>query len=78
MIELPKTAQTLFDALHCKGDVDIDTLHKALFPGAKVREKRNQQQRLGPPIVRLNRRLVKHKLAVKPGALKGTYRLVTL
>ena len=37
-----------------------------------------QQQTLGPYIVRLNRRLAKYRLAVKPGALKRTYALVVV
>lgn len=75
---LPAQQRVLHDALKSKGDVPIADLFAALFPGADESERVRQQQMLGPYITRLNRRLSKHRQAVKPGDLKGTYRLVIL
>jgi hypothetical protein len=76
-IELPRKLRLLYEALNGKGDVAIDTLYDLLFEGEnRAEDKRNQQQWLGPVIVRLNRRLPDE--AVKPGALKGTYRLTSI
>lgn len=77
MIELPAQQRTLYDTLAGKGDVPISTIHAALNL-APAEDRRQQQQALGPYIIRLNRRLVKKRQAVKPGALKGTYALVTI
>lgn len=74
---LPAQQQTLYDALAGKGDVPIETLYASLGL-APLSERVRQQQALGPYIVRLNRRLAKQRKAVKPGALKGTYALVTI
>lgn len=72
-IALPRRCQQLYDALSGRGDVPFATLCEAidanLGPTAS-------QQWLGPYVTRLNRRLVKHGLAVKPGVVKGTYRLI--
>lgn len=77
MIDLPAQQKTLFDALEGKGDVAIETLYTALgLPPTP--ERTRQQQSLGPYITRLNRRIARHRKAVKPGALKGTYALVTI
>ena len=56
----------------------IETLHAAIYPDIKDRTRTQQQQVLGPFITRLNRRLVKHRLAVKPGERKGTYTLLSI
>lgn len=76
--QLPTQQRALHDALKAKGDVPIADLYAALFPEAVETERTRQQQMLGPYITRLNRRLAKHRQAVKPGDLKGTYRLVIL
>jgi hypothetical protein len=76
--QLPAQQRTLYEALKGKGDVAIGDLFCALLPGAEEQERTRQQQMLGPYITRLNRRLSKHRQAVKPGDLKGTYRLVIL
>jgi hypothetical protein len=72
-IELPKRCQQLYDALAGEGDVPFAVLCEAidanLGPTAS-------QQWLGPYVTRLNRRLKAHGLTVKPGAIKGTYRLI--
>jgi len=74
---LPASQKTLYEALRGRGDVSIEKLYSALGL-AETTDSVRQQQTLGPYIVRLNRRLAKHRLAVKPGALKRTYALVVV
>ena len=76
MINLPAQQQTLFASLSGKGDVPFADLYRALYPDGQVEGRAAQQQVLGPFVTRLNRRLAKHRMAVKPGDLKGTYRLI--
>ena len=74
---LPASQKTLYEALLGRGDVSIEKLYAALGL-AETTDSVRQQQTLGPYIVRLNRRLAKYRLAVKPGALKRTYTLVVV
>lgn len=56
------------------GDVDIDELHAANYsdePMAYVK-----QQRVGAIVSRINKKLAKDGVSVKPGERKRTYRLV--
>lgn len=71
--DLPKRQQQLYDALAGRGDVAWETLAEAIE--ANLGDC-HPAQWLGPYVTRLNRRLAKKGLAVKPGALKGTLRLV--
>ncbi len=75
MIDLPPRLQSLYDILSDQYDVPIADIHKRLF--GEDAPLRNAQQRLGTPITRLNRRLIKHCKKVVPGRLKGTYRLTS-
>lgn len=74
-IVLPERQQKLYDALAGRGDVPISDLCDAIEANL---ENTPAQQWLGPYITRLNRRLAKRGLRVKPGALKGTYRLIVV
>jgi hypothetical protein len=74
--DLPPQLQRLYDELAGRGDVSIDVLFRAVF-GATESE-RSKQQRLGPYITRLNRRLRASRRKVTPGRLKGTYVLAVL
>lgn len=75
--DLPERQQQIYDALKGRGDVPITELCTAIS-APPLDLTRNHQQWLGPYITRLNRRLAKQKLRVKPGALKGTYRLTVV
>ena len=75
MTNLPPAQQRLFDALKGQGDVKIDVIFAAVYPDWPEAEPRYKQQRLGPVITRLNRRIAKDRMAVKPGDIKSTYRL---
>ena len=74
---LPASQKVLYEALRGRGDVSIEKLYTVLGL-AETTDSVRQQQTLGPYIVRLNRRLAKYRLAVKPGALKRTYALVVV
>lgn len=74
-IQLPQRLQQLYDSLAGQGDVQIDLLCRAVDANL---ENTPGQQWLGPYITRLNRRIKARGLAVKPGALKGTYRLTVV
>lgn len=74
---LPPKLALLYGALPHGQDVMIPALHGVLFPDSP-RDHRDAQQWLGPYLTKLNRRIAKHKLAVKPGRLRGSYRLVSL
>lgn len=71
---LPKREQDLYDLLAGKGDVAIDDLFRDMG-GPEYDESRNRQQWLGPYVTKLNRRLKKLKIKVRPGVARGTYRL---
>jgi hypothetical protein len=75
MMKLPAQQQRLYDALAGNGDVDIDVLFRTLFDREPPKD---AQQRLGPYIVKLNRRLAAGNLVVRPGRLKRTYSLQQL
>lgn len=79
-IRLPSTQQrALLDTLRDKGDVAIDDLFAVIDgPGERYRSSRQRQQWLGSYLIRLNRRLRKHKLKVQPGQMKRTYRLTVV
>lgn len=76
-IELPRRQALLFKAVQGKGNVDIRLLFKAVFEEAAP-DYTDAQQKLGPVITRLNRRLRDGKLIVKPGTLKRTYCLTPI
>lgn len=76
-IELPAALQLLFDALKTGKDTPIATIHATLF-GSTLEDPRSMQQRVGPYVTRLNRRIRGAKKIVKPGALKGTYVLTSI
>lgn len=76
-IQLPAQQQVLFDLLRNAGDVSIDKLFEAI-DGSSEYEGVARQQWLGSYITRMNRRLRAHRLAVRPGALKRTYRLTVV
>lgn len=73
----PIQQKKLFDFMWGKGDVPILDLYRHLYDKepkkGPVSETRDAQQRLGPTITRLNRRLKPHRLKVVPGEMKGTY-----
>jgi hypothetical protein len=75
MVKLPTQQEKLYEALAGKGDVSIDTLYRILFDREPPKD---AQQRLGPSIVRLNRRLAASRLVVRPGKMKRTYTLQQL
>lgn len=75
--ELPAQQAVLYAALFLKGDVAIETLHEALFSKSE-KTRVEQQQALGPYITRMNRRLQRHAMVVKPGTIKGTYTLARI
>ena len=68
----------MFDALRGAGDVHVHDLYKAMRGERSLGTERRVQQRLGSYVTRLNRRIVSHGLAVRPGERKYTYRLVVL
>lgn len=74
---LPPKLALLFGALPQDKDVMIPVLHEVLFPGA-ARDHRDAQQWISPYLTKLNRRIAKEKLAIRPGKLRGSYRLVAL
>lgn len=74
-IKLPAQQQKLFDALATGGDVAIEDLYRLLLEREPPKD---AQQRLGPYIVKLNRRLAAQNLVVRPGRIKRTYSLQQL
>lgn len=74
----PAAQLALYTALKGNGDVPFHTLLSATQDGAVAANDPHLQQRLGPYVTRLNRRLKAARLAVRPGRLKGTYCLVQL
>lgn len=76
ILEFPPKQQALYDALRGKGDVPISELYAAVFPQGGTAPAGKEQQWLGPYITKLNRRLARRGLAVKPGNTKGSYALV--
>lgn len=75
MQKLPPAQGKLFAALEGKGDVAIELLFRTIFDRDPPKD---AQQRLGPYIVKLNRRLVERQLVVRPGRIKRTYSLQQL
>lgn len=76
---LPSALQKLFDTFPSRDeDVAIWTLYSAVFPQAPTIQPIQQQQKLGPYISRLNRRLRGERIAVVPGVARRTYRLTSL
>lgn len=74
MIEnLPKQLQTVYDLMATGNAIPFATIHDALFTNGEDYDPRLLQQRIGPYIGRLNRRIAKFHMQVKPGVLKGTY-----
>jgi hypothetical protein len=77
--ELPTQQAAIYRLLDGAVDVSIDKLYEAVGSKAVIADSQKvKQQFLGPYIVRLNRRLAKHRRVVKPGALKGTYTLKSI
>lgn len=79
-IVLPEGQARLYArlALQAGGDVPIEELYTAVLGRDEPdRPVRNKQQVLGSYITRLNRRLRASDIAVKPGRVKQTYRLVS-
>jgi hypothetical protein len=74
--DLPLRCQQIFDTLKGRGDVPVHELCQAI--DKKSTAFSYDQQFLGSYINRLNRRLKKRGMKVKPGALKGTYRLTVV
>ncbi len=70
---LSPTLAYLVELLPLNKDVRIDDLY-AQFWGDGQLAQSEMQQRLGPYITRLNRKLKAVKEQVAPGALRGTYR----
>lgn len=79
LAELPRAQAALFSVV-ATGETRIDMLFDALVITGNGPKNINcgKQQYLGPYISKLNRRLAKHKLAVKPGIARASYRLVSL
>lgn len=68
--------RALFEALRSNGDVSIDILFQAIDgPGERYVTPTERRRWIGSYITRLNRRLAPHRLTIKPGDLKRTYRL---
>jgi hypothetical protein len=76
---LPPRLQKLFESFPTRDqDVAIWTLYSALFPAHPTIQPVLQQQKLGPSITRLNRRLRGERIAVRPGVARRTYRLTSV
>lgn len=76
MIELPALQEKLLRCLvaNMNKDVKIDVLYAAVYGfDDKTTDIREMQQRLGPHITRINRKLPTGTIV--PGELKRTYRL---
>jgi len=85
MIDFPTDMQKrLYKALNGHGDVHIEDLFMATYPGRPIErvngtrveslyEVRELQQMLGPVIHRMNGRLAKHAMKIAPGKIKQTY-----
>lgn len=76
--DLPPRLKQLYALLPRDKDVPILDIYRAMFPHGTPAELRYAQQYMGTHITKLNRRLRRHKEVVKPGRLKGTYRLQAL
>ena len=74
-VALTPKQRALFDVVRGAGDVSIDALFKAIEGPGHLRSTRQKQRWLGSYLTRLNRRLAPHRMAVRPGDLKRTYRL---
>lgn len=68
--------QDLYALLRGGADVKIDDLFSAADGPPELPY--NRQMWLGPYITKLNRRIKNHKLKVRPGVARGTYRLVAI
>lgn len=80
-MNLPESLSRLFARLAVSAGEDVaisDLLQATVGRDPTADEARLQQQLLGPYITRLNRRLHQAGLAVKPGRMKRTYRLVAV
>lgn len=65
---------TLYECLNA--DVGVNMLYRLAYEGERLASNRTMQQRLGPIIARINRKLPDgHRIV--PGELKRTYRLNT-
>lgn len=72
--DMPPRLKLLFDALDGKGEVSVSSLYETLF-GKNDKTEREQMQRLGTYVSRLNDKLEEIGLIVEPGRLKYTYTL---
>lgn len=74
--KLSAKQQRIFNAFH-KFDFDVAIAHLyAVAFGGSAADTREMQQKLGPYITRINKKLKAGQ--IKPGDLKQTYRLVRL
>ena len=77
MVELPPKLSALYLLLEPGEDVHIVNIYQRVV-GKEINDTRYAQQTLGAYITKLNRRLKGIKQRVEPGALKQTYRLVSI
>lgn len=75
--ELTPRMQELFALFELDKDVTILGVYERFFDHPPEVDRRRAQQHLGSYITKLNRRLKRRRLAVRPGRLKETYRLVS-
>lgn len=58
---------------------DIDELARLLwYPHAPPPERKHRQMRVGAFVAHLNKRIGRHQVTIRPGAVKGTYQLYDL
>lgn len=76
--ELTPRLQQLYDVFpRLDHDVSVITIYERFTGGPMTCDQRYAQQWLGSYFTKLNRRLRKRQLAVRPGRLKHAYRLVS-
>lgn len=73
---LPPAQRALFHLLKVRKDVPIARLYRMNHIDRP--EPRKQQQIIGSTISKLNKKLREHRLVIKPGEKRGTYRLRSL
>jgi hypothetical protein len=57
-------------------DIEIQLIYNAMYPNGDAPDSRIRQQYIGGIISRINKKLTVYK--IRPGALKRTYRIVSL
>lgn len=80
MITLPPALEKVFRAFSLDTDVPFIQVYRIVCPEDTTPDKKlkNVQQRIGPYISRINRRIGSHKMAIVPGVARRTYRLVCI